>query len=135
MNGWAGAQNLRNNYAGKILPTIQRVERRKTDQIVVTDQYTAQEMAALMRDRRFYLSPRNDDPSRRLADLAEGFAGGSSTAVPVSFPSMRTHRIFPRRASPTSRVCVGASTVSKQTSPATSCTNSAAADRRTERLY
>lgn len=86
MNGWFGAQNLRNNYAEKILPTIQRVARSGIDQIVVTDQYTAQEMAALMQDRRFYLVPTDDDQPRRLARLAEGLlaAGRQQFLVIVS---------------------------------------------------
>ena len=70
---WVGANNLRHNYAQKILPTIRLVEARGTDQIVVTAQTIAQEMAALMRDHRFYLVPVDVNQSARLTGLADEF--------------------------------------------------------------
>jgi hypothetical protein len=70
LNGWVGARNLQQNYAEKILPIIHLVETNGADQIVVTDQYVTQEMAALTEDHRFYLVPAGHEQPRRLADLA-----------------------------------------------------------------
>lgn len=82
---WVGAHNLRNNYALKILPTIQLVKARGVDQIVVTDQSTAQEMAALMQDHRFYLVPKDDNQSERLTRLADAFVAAGRWGFLVIF--------------------------------------------------
>lgn len=86
LNMWVGGHNLRNNYQLKMLPTIRLVEATGIDQIVVTDQSTAQEMAALMQDHRFYLAPQDERQPRRLARLADAFeaAGRQHFLVIVS---------------------------------------------------
>ena len=53
--------------------------------IVVTDQSTAQEMAALMQDHRFYLAPINDNQPERLAQLADAFLAAGRQRFLVIF--------------------------------------------------
>ena len=98
LNMWVGARTLRHNYTLKILPTIQLVRANGADQIVVTDQSTAQEMAALMQDHRFYLAPINDNQPERLAQLADAFlAAGRQRFLVIFYWSPRPRTWSNRR--------------------------------------
>jgi hypothetical protein len=74
LNGWNGTRELARNYRERVQPAIERVRRSEIDQVVVADQFIAQEMASLMGDKRFYLlSEQGEQVGAQLAQLAQMF--------------------------------------------------------------
>jgi hypothetical protein len=73
LNSVGGPLDLVRSYRDRVLPVLDLVRRSGVDQIVVGDQHAAQEMAFLMKERRFYRLAADEQRPAKLAALADAF--------------------------------------------------------------